>query len=301
MDDKNAQNILPKYLCNYCDYVCSRTYDWSRHISTTKHKKKTNLAQFSAIINGQNVIIHKCNCGKEYISRQGLWKHKKLCDNNIGDEPIICSSNEELLYAVLKDNQEFKQLLIEQNTKLMELASANTVITNNNITHNNTTNNFNLQMFLNVECKDALNMSEFVDSLQVQIQDLELTGRLGYVEGISNIFLNGLKGLDINKRPIHCSDQKREILYIKDKDIWEKETDDRHKIKNAIKMITAKNIRQIPLWQKDNPEWSDSSSKVNDKYLKIVSNAMNGSTVEETQKNYDKIISKLAKNVVIQK
>ena len=121
------------------------------------------------------------------------------------------------------------------------------------------------------------------------------------ISNLSNIFLNGLKGLDINKRPIHCSDQKRETLYIKDKDIWEKETDDRDKIKNAIKRITAKNIRQIPLWQKENPEWNDSSSKVNDRYLKIVSNAMNGSTVEETQKNYDKIISKLAKNVVIQK
>jgi hypothetical protein len=301
MEDKNAQNISPKFLCNYCDFVCSRAYDWSRHISTTKHKKKTNLAQFSAIINGKNVIMHNCNCGKEYTSRQGLWKHKKTCDNK-GDNPIICTSNEELIHAVLKDNQEFKQLLIEQNAKIMELASANTVINNNNnITNNNTTNNFNLQMFLNVECKDALNMSEFVDSLQVKIQDLEATGRLGYVEGISNIFLNGLKGLDINKRPIHCSDQKRETLYIKDKDIWEKETDDRDKIKNAIKRITAKNIRQIPLWQKENPEWNDSSSKVNDRYLKIVSNAMNGSTVEETQKNYDKIISKLAKNVVIQK
>jgi hypothetical protein len=295
MDNKKTSKI---FICNKCNYNTSRNSQWQRHIATSKHLMDNNIVP----------DVFECICGNTYIYQSGLCKHKKKCEAvlNLNKKPNYkqyFSSNEDMIQAVLKDNQEFKQLLIEQNAKIMELASTNKVITNNNnnITNNNTTNNFNMQMFLNVECKDALNMSEFVDSLQVKIQDLEATGRLGYVEGISNIFLNGLKGLDINKRPIHCSDQKRETLYIKDKDIWEKDTDDRHKIKTAIKMITAKNIRQIPLWQKENPEWRDSSSKVNDRYLRIVSNAMNGSTVEETQKNYDKIISKLAKSVVIQK
>jgi hypothetical protein len=193
-------------------------------------------------------------------------------------------------------------MLIDQNNKIMELASSkNTTVITNNTTNNSNSNHFNLQMFLNVECKDALNINEFIDSLQPNIKDLEATGRLGYVEGISKIFLNGLENLDINKRSIHCSDQKREIIYIKDNNVWEKETDNRDKLKLAIKKIALKNIKQIPIWQKENPDCFDSSSKKNDQYLKIVSNSMNGLTPEETQKNYNKIISNLVKEVVIQK
>ena len=186
-------------------------------------------------------------------------------------------------------------MLIDQNTKIMELTKNTNVITNNNNT------NFNLQMFLNVQCKDALNITEFVDSLQPKIEDLEMTGKLGYVEGISKIFLNGLQGLDINRRPIHCSDQKRETIYIKNNNTWEKENDNRENLKLAIKTVASKNIKQISVWQKENPDCFDSSSKKNDQYLKIVSNSMNGLTPEETQKNYDKIISKLVKEIVIQK
>jgi len=208
---------------------------------------------------------------------------------------LVTQLSDKTVMEIISQNQEFKQLLIEQNNKLMDLAAkANTTI-------NNTTNNFNLQMFLNVQCKDALNIMDFVNSLQLQIKDLEDMGKLGYVDGISKIFLNGLKDLDIKSRPIHCSDLKRETIYIKDQDTWEKENDEKNKLKLAIKMIASKNIKQIPLWQKENPDCFDSSSKKNDQYLRIVSNAMNGSTIEETQKNYDKIISKVAKEVVIQK
>ena len=142
---------------------------------------------------------------------------------------------------------------------------------------------------------------DFSVLLQPKIEDLEATGRIGYVEGISKIFLNGLNGLDINKRPLHCSDQKRETIYIKNNNTWEKENDNRENLKLAIKTIALKNIKQISVWQKKNPDWFDSSSKKNDQYLRIVSNSMNGLTPEETQKNYDKIISKLVKEVVIQK
>jgi len=298
MDDKKASKSVNSFSCKKCDYECSRSCDWYRHLTTAKHNKRTKSEQ--NIVTNTNIskTIFTCDCGREYKHRQGLWKHSKVCQNT-DDKPKYFSNNEELIQAVLKDNQEFKQLLIEQNAKIIELASKNTVI--NNTTNNNTTNNFNLQMFLNVQCKDALNITDFVDSLQLQIKDLEDTGRLGYVNGVANIFLNGLNGLDISKRPIHCSDLKRETIYIKDKDIWEKENDERNKLKLAIKTITSKNIKQIPKWQKENPEYNDSSSKKNDQYLKIVSNAMNGLTIEETQKNYDKIISKLAKEVVIQK
>jgi hypothetical protein len=287
---------VPKiYECKKCDYKTSRESQWVRHLATGKH-------------NADNLDTNKvpemfeCECGKTYSYKPGLYKHKKKCDWNQKSDDFKKLSSEEIFMKLLKDNQEFKQMIIEQNSKLMELASSkNTTIINNTTNNSNSNNSFNLQMFLNVQCKDALNISEFVDSLQPKIEDLETTGRLGYVEGISKIFLNGLQGLDINKRPIHCSDQKRETIYIKDNNVWEKESENREKLKLAIKTVASKNIKQIPLWQKENPDCFDSSSKKNDQYLRIVSNAMNGLTPEETQKNYDKIISKLAKEVIIQK
>ncbi len=175
----------------------------------------------------------------------------------------------------------------------------NSYNTNTNI--NNINNNFNLQCFLNVQCKDALNISEFIDTLEVSIQDLEETGRAGYVEGVSKVFNRGLDDLDVSKRPIHCSDLKREILYVKDKNVWEKEEDNREKLKQIIRSITNKNIKQIFEWQKLHPDYNDSSSKTNDKYLNILYNSVSGSTDEETQRNYEKIISKVAKKTVIQK
>jgi hypothetical protein len=293
------------FYCEICDFKCSRNYDWNRHTSTRKHAEKTLRRQAIVTKSAPSLKIYKCNCGKEYNCRQGLWKHSKSCNiiinNNDTDDDLKKLTSEELFIKLLKDNQEFKQMIIEQNTKLIELSNKNTTIINNTTTNNSNNNNFNLQMFLNVQCKDALNISEFIDSLQPKIEDLETTGRLGYVEGISKIFLNGLQGLDINKRPIHCSDQKRETIYIKDNDVWEKEGENREKLKLAIKTVALKNIKQIPLWQKENPDCFNSTSKKNDQYLKIVSNAMNGLTPEETQKNYDKIISKLAKEVIIQK
>ena len=307
MVDKKASY---KFNCEKCDFSCYRSCDWNRHISTRKHKEKTNSRHFSITKSVKTLKAFKCFCGKEYRCRQGLWKHHKTCSmsnnneyietDNDEDDPKKLSS-EELFMKLLKDNQEFKQMIIQQNSKIMELASCKNTTVINNTTTNSNNNNFNLQMFLNVQCKDALNISEFVDSLQPKIEDLEITGKLGYVEGISKIFLNGLQGLDINKRPIHCSDQKRETIYIKDNNIWEKESENREKLKMAIKIVASKNIKQIPLWQKENPDCFDSSSKKNDKYLRIVSNAMNGLTPEESQKNYDKIISKLVKEVVIQK
>jgi hypothetical protein len=293
MDNKKGSK---NYYCDHCDYITSRKSQWSRHLLTAKHKMD-NLDKKKV------PSTFKCECGNEYTYQSGLCKHKKRCNIKMSNFQIpYFSNNEELIQTIMKENQEVKQLLIEQNMKIIELANKNTVInntTNNNT--NNTNNNFNLQVFLNVQCKDALNLTEFVDSLQLQISDLEDTGRLGYIDGISKIFINGLKGLDVSERPIHCSDVKRETIYIKDKDIWEKENDERNKLKLAIKTITSKNIRQIPLWQKENPDCFDSSSKKNDKYLKIVSNAMNGLTEEETEKNYNKIISKVAKEMVIQK
>jgi hypothetical protein len=194
--------------------------------------------------------------------------------------------------------------MIDQNKQMLELAknSAGHHNTNTNINNtNNNNNHFNLNVFLNETCKDAMNIMEFVEQLQVSVKDLEETGRLGYAEGISKIFINGLKQINISDRPIHCADSKREIVYIKDKNQWTKEDDNKSLLTNAIKHVAHKNMRQIREWTKVNPEYNDSSSKQNDRYLKIVSNSMNGSTEEETNKNYNKIIKNITKETVIEK
>jgi hypothetical protein len=270
--------------------------------------------------------LYNCNCGDSFNSRTTLWRHKKKCvliQDSVKPQNIIVNisdlqndhiKQQQFVDYLLKENSEFKQLMIEQNKHMMEqmneqnkqnknmLELAKNSGNHNNNSHNTTnTNNFNLQFFLNETCKDAMNIMEFVDQLQVSVKDLEETGRLGYSEGISKIFINGLKQINISDRPIHCSDSKREIVYIKDKNEWTKEDDNKSLLTNAIKHVAHKNMRQIKEWTKVNPEYNDSSSKQNDRYLKIVSNSMNGSTEEETNKNYNKIIKNITKETIIDK
>ena len=198
----------------------------------------------------------------------------------------------------MKENSEFKQLNIEQNKQMIELSKN---VGNNNNNNNNNNNSFNLSLYLNETCKDALNIMDFVKQLNVGTKDLEETGRLGFSEGISKIFLNGLKEIDVTDRPIHCSDVKRETLYIKDDDEWVKDNENKTILTNAIKNVAHKNIKQIKEWQKLNPEFNDPDSKQNDKYLKIVCESMSGSSQEETNKNYNKIIKNIVKETIIDK
>jgi hypothetical protein len=231
----------------------------------------------------------------------GLSKHKKVCsqivNENLKQEVEITTKEKtcdsDLLTFLLKENQEFKQMIIEQNNKLMELAVKPTTTINGN---NNCNNRFNINMFLNEKCKDAMNIMDFVDSLKLTLSDLEKTGEIGYVKGISNIIVNGLNQLDVYKRPIHCSDSKRETLYVKDNNAWEKEKEDKQKITRAIKHISIRNAKQVGAWTKENKGYNDSSNKKNDKYLKIVSEA-NGGEPEEI----NKIISNISSKVVIDK
>ena len=237
------------------------------------------------------------NCNKEYTSRNGLWLHKKKC-TIIKKEPTEESNN--VILELLKQNQEFKELIIEQNKQIVELAGkvGNTI---NNTTNNTNNNNFNLQFFLNEQCKDALNIMEFINQLQLNTTDLDMVGRVGYSEGISKLFIRGLKELDVFKRPIHCSDLKREIVYVKDKDAWEKDTDEKNKMKTAIKYIAAKNFKQINEWKQMNPESDDYDSKKHMDYHQIVIHSMGGSTKEEDEKYYNKIIKNVSKEIVINK
>ena len=171
-----------------------------------------------------------------------------------------------------------------------------------NITNNTTNNNhFNLNVFLNEQCKDAINLMDFVDSLNIRLKDLEYTASVGYAEGVSKIFIKALSDLNVHKRPIHCSDSKREILYIKDDGLWQKDDEDKSKLTKAIKIVGNKSMKQISEWQKVYPEYNDPESKQNDKYMKMICNVMSGSTKEEADKNYDKVIKNIAKEVTIDK
>jgi hypothetical protein len=240
-----------------------------------------------------------CKCGKEYKSMSGLWKHKNTCIQCTSDVKNVETDSEQsnkdnLIEYLIKENSEFKTLI-------MELIKKDSISNNINSTINSHNKTFNLQFFLNEQCKDALNIGEFVDSIKLQLTDLENTGRMGYVEGVSKILIKNLNELDVIKRPIHCSDLKREVLYIKDNDQWTKEDDNKQVIKKAIKDVANKNIRQITEWTSLNPDCKHSDSKKNNQYLNIVMNSMSGGTNEEQNNNIDKIIKNITKTVIIEK
>jgi hypothetical protein len=299
-DPKNAD----KFICESCDFKCCKESEFNRHVMTRKHKILIITNEKVPKNAGKNYV---CDCGKKYKHMSSLCKHKKNCTGikNLQTEQAIITietneklDHESLIKELMKQNNEFKTMLIEQNTKIMELAKEGKYITNNNTTNNN---NFNLNFFLNEQCKDALNIMDFINQLQLNTTDLDMVGRLGYSEGISKLFIRGLKALDIFKRPIHCSDLKRETLYVKDKDSWEKDNDEKNKMKTAIKYIAAKNFKQINEWREKNPESDDYDSQRHLDYHQIVIHSMGGATAEEDEKHYNKIIKNVAQEVTIDK
>jgi len=297
--NKKLPKICSKFFCENCDYHTNKKSSYDDHLLTAKHNSAIFSNEKSAVLCSKFVCP---NCCKEYKDNSGLWRHKKKClpeqnSQATNQQPFQITTN--VVLQILKQNEDLQKLLVEQTTKFMELAKDGKNIINSNNT-NNTTNNFNLNLFLNEKCKDAINITDFVNSLVVTINDLEETTRLGYAEGISKIFVNGLKQLDVYKRPIHCSDLKREVLYIKDQDSWEKDDDKTHLLQ-AIKVVGNKNIKQISEWQKINPHFKDPESKQNDKYLSMLCNVMSGGSQEETSKNYNKIVKNIIKETVIVK
>jgi hypothetical protein len=276
---------------------------------TSKHINSYNDLQNNDSLSQKVAKKFICECGKGYKHRQGLSYHRKTCDSK--PENITMSVEEnlpvnnqysgDLILELLKQNQEFKELIIEQNKQMLEMSKERSIVTtnsNNNITQNN--NKFNLQVFLNETCKDALNLSEFLESLIISLTDFENFGPLGYCGGITNILVNGLNKLDIHKRPIHCSDLKREVIHIKNNDAWHKDENKEQMIK-VIKEIEHKNIKQMSLWGKANPEYQDPNNKKSDLYTKLIDNSLSDSDKEKAMKNYHKIIRTVAKEILVDK
>jgi len=302
-----------KYSCNICNHYTSNLKDFNRHILTQKHIRNTS-ATFSNNTATEKSLHHICcNCNKEYRDRSGLWRHKKSClsptfSNTQKEEEFENKSDDEehdddistkqLILLMLQQNNKVQDALIEM-TKQISTTMTNTNTTNtnsNNNSHNQTTNNnsFNLQFFLNETCKNAMNITDFANSIKLQLSDLISVGELGYVEGISNIIVKNLNALDITERPVHCTDKKRETIYIKDADKWEKDEDDK-KLKKFIRTIAFKNQNLFPKFKEKYPDYNDSDSVHSDQYSKIVIESLDDSNPEKQEK----IIKNISKAITI--
>jgi hypothetical protein len=301
--------ITPNYAklrnCINCNFKCSKNIDWERHINTSKHKNRTNLN----ILEQNTPIYAKClftckKCNKEYKARNSLWYHEKKCNyqEKIENENIVLDAEsldkDQLILMLInqnaeliKETSEFKNMMM----KVIENGTHNT--TNNTNSHNKA---FNLNFFLNETCKDAMNIMDFVDSIKLQLSDLENVGKVGYVEGISNIIVKNLKELDVTQRPVHCADKKREVMYVKDDDKWEKDEDNNKKIRKAIKRVAFKNQRLIPEFKKEHPDCHTYHSKFSDQYNKIIVESMGGSGDNDSEKE-DKIIRNISRTITIDK
>jgi hypothetical protein len=309
---KNWENyvILPnetkkshKYSCDFCQYNTDNKKDFCKHLSTSKHNKIVFSQKKS-----QDFI---CECGNKYIHRQGLWKHQQTCgiinEEIITEKPTTVSSESELkiltnlVLDVVKQNKDLINQNQELTNKIVDICKTGTqcnTISNSNINSNNKT--FNLQFFLNETCKNAMNLTDFVNSLQLQLSDLENVGKLGYVDGISSIIVKNLNALDETTRPIHCTDKKRETFYVKDEDKWEKEDDQKKKIKKIINKVAFKNQNLLTKFKELHPGCNFSESKYADQYSKLVIEAMGGSGNNDKEKE-EKIIRKIANEVTISK
>ena len=305
MDTFHLEKGGEEFVCVKCEYKCCKKYNYDRHCLTDKHK----MIHFGYILDTKNeqkeqkeqkeqaVKNFVCECGNKYKYSQGLSKHKKTCDFFKSNEIVTTSEkkNEDLINYLIKENQEFKSLILEIVKKENTINNNNNTISNSNINSHNKT--FNLQFFLNETCKNAMNINEFVDSIKLQLSDLENVAKIGYVEGLSKIIIKNLKALDVTERPVHCSDSKRDTMYVKDENKWEKESENNEKVLKAIEDIANKNSKLVKEWKTNNPECASSKSHKADVYSHIMIEAV----CSNNDANNNKILKKVAKEVTIDK
>jgi hypothetical protein len=355
METENTDKIMKKFDCEICHYTTSRITDYNKHISTNKHKTIVlgqNVSKletekyidyvcekcnYSTTVSrdynkhlhtkkhleneaGKTKDINRCNCGKIFVHRSGLWKHRQKCSN----EPIVAEINEqstnivnsdtkdiitnnipmnlilevinqskELQNVLVEQNKELQAKLLEQNKQIIELAKKPSMVNSNN--------QFNLNFFLNETCKNAMNIQDFIQSIKLTTQDFETTGRLGFVDGISRIFINELKGLEVERRPLHCTDMKRETVYVKDNDTWEKENMEKKKLKWAINSIAQLNLNQVQQWQEEYPECRENNTTANTRFNEMAMVALGGFGDEQIKKFDDKIMKNVLKEIVVDK
>ena len=298
MDTKKTPKTPTFFECECCDFKCRRNAEYIRHLSTGKHQSQCQgyIEDTQKTPKNTENLFSCENCKKKYKFHSGLWRHKKICvEQNLQDVKAITKE---------PSDKELIVMLVKQNTELLEIVkngTHNTTITNTNNNNNNSNNKtFNLQFFLNETCKDAMNIMDFVDAIKIQLHDLIKVGEIGYVEGISNIITSNLKLLDITQRPIHCTDKKRETLYIKDENKWEKEDESKDKIRKAIKIVSNKNIKVLPKFKEKYPDCKQSNSQYSEQYNNLLIETMGGLGNNDIEKE-DDIIKNISKNVLIEK
>ena len=315
------QNKEPKYFCQECNFKSSKKSDYTRHISTAKHLMTTKGLQ-------KNANALWCECGKVYSCRQNLYRHRAKCaflrqENAIFKENDVSSENEkkdmntETILNVIKQNQDFKDMLFEQSKQLHDtheqLMKSNEQNINMQLklldafkdgkTIVNTTNNnqkFNLNFFLNTTCKDAMNMSEFIENIHIDCKDIENIGKNGYIMGMTDMILSRIRDLDITKRPLHCTDLKRETVYIKDNDEWSKDTPDNSKLRNMITIVAKQNYGALPIWREKHPECKDTSNPQYSFCIDMMRNIL-GDVGENQIRMDNKIIKNLSRHIMVDK
>jgi hypothetical protein len=282
METKNMNNMNDKYFCKICDYNCCKKFLWEQHLKTLKHKRK----QMETV----ETKILVCNiCNKNFMNRSGLWKHKKKCQVINNNETKIIEDNnkddmKELILQLINQNSELQKTIHEMIPKMGN---------NNNNTNNNIKQKFNINVFLNEKCKDALSMDEFIDKIEVSMKNLLTTKDKGQVNGISNIIMENMNKLSLYERPLHCTDKKRETLYVKN-DKWEKDENKQH-INKALKKVESKQLKNLNVWLDEHPNYMNNPSE-QEEFAQLMSEC--GKSVEEGR---EKIIKKLCDNVYIEK
>jgi hypothetical protein len=302
-------NLMPKnadiFKCEHCDFKCSKQSNWSTHLLTRKHQNRMKLNEKNEVTAAPSFVCKKCD--KSYKARNSLWYHENKCSL----KPVVTEKiNADLIgrilddrQRILDDNAELRNFIMEQSkmttetvNKALELCKP----VNNNTTINQTNNNnqrFNINVFLNEQCKDAINFSDFVKNIQISYEDLENNAQLGFVNGISKIFLDNLKQLDVTERPIHCTDVKRETMYIKDENTWTKQSDD-DKLQQAIQTVSYRSMGKLAEWKQENPDYKDCNSEFSQKCLDIQKQTLAGS---ERGVYYPKVIHALARETIVEK
>jgi len=324
MTDNKSSNKFQSYTCDECNYNTVRKSQYERHLLTAKHKLLTNT--YEKVPKSSQKVLNKkhsfiCNCGKEYFHRQSLYNHKRKCTylNDFKNEIVeesdnnnTINNNTDMIMVLIKQNSEFKEMLFEQSKQIVEQQKENHTLqkqlidvvkegkTINNMTNSNNNNQFNLNFFLNNTCKDAMNLSEFIDDMNVNFNDIEYIGRNGYVNGMTNMILSRIRDLDVTKRPIHCTDLKRETMYIKDNNEWNKDTADKSHFRNMVKIVAKHNQYQFPIWREKHPASDDMNSETFEFSLKMIQNIL-GDVGEDHIKLDNKVMRNLSKHILVDK
>ena len=297
-----SEKIPSKYHCSHCNYNTNKHSNFVIHETSKKHIARLN--------NTTDENKNQCSiCNKIYSKSSNLWKHKKLCQvlenknelTNEFREPDVKKPEItiELFMDLMKQNKELQNCLMESHTKIVELSQNSG--TNNSHNNNNNNNQFNVQFFLNETCKDAMNIQDFINSLQLTTKDFENTGKVGFIDGISQIIINKLNSVDTTERPMHCTDSKRETMYIKDDNVWNKEDDSKTKFKRVVNQIANKNLQQLTQWKQENPDCITLDTKENIEYRQYYKAALGARTNEEHDKFFEKIKRNVLKEIVVNK